>query len=143
MKIFLFISIMLLSFSHISADYAGYDDMLKDGIKAVNNGQYNKAEEIFQRLVEKEPQRPEALCAHGIMYLTKQDYNSAKEMLRQAEEVSEEYGQVYYLLGMVKEKEGDISAAERYFKKYLELEPETDKADRVLMRIEYMQEKME
>ncbi|MFH1416016.1 MAG: tetratricopeptide repeat protein [Elusimicrobiota bacterium] len=120
-----------------------YSELLKEGTEAVNAGESQKAETVFSGLIENDPARPEAYFAMAVMYISKGDPKTAKKYLIESLEKESGYAQSYYLLGRVSEKLQEYDDAMRYYLKYIELEPDSPRNDKIRKRIDFLRERKE
>jgi tetratricopeptide (TPR) repeat protein len=119
-----------------------YTHKLKEGIRAVNSGSFIVAEGIFNSLIEREPSRPEAYCGMAIVNISTKKFEAAKEYVLIAIEKKKEYSQSYYLMGIVEEQLSNYNSALESYNRYLELEPDSKKIQKILKRIDYLKERL-
>ncbi len=123
----------------VSIAESDYIKQLTIGIDAVNAGEYIKAQKIFNLLIEKYPDRVEAMCGLAITYIAIKKYKSAKELLIKIIEKDEEFSQAYYLLALVQEHLQNYVEALRYHRKYLNLVPDSPRKDKILRSINILE----
>ncbi len=142
-KNIVYISILILAVTYSYAFSSNvYMENLRKSIKAINSGEYEKASEILTRLINEEPQYPEAYSAMAILNISKGNYETAREYIIQSLEKNGEYSQAYYLEGIVAEQLQDYKSALKGYTKFLEYEPEFDKKKKILKKIAFLKEKI-
>lgn len=137
-KIIFTLIIVMTLFTTAKAD--DYIKQLAIGIDAVHAGEYIKAQEIFNLLIEKYPYRLEALCGLAIIDISTKSYKSARELLLKVIEKDAEFSQAYYLLALVEEHLLNYREALKYYRKYLDLVPNTPRKDKILQKINLLED---
>ena len=150
MKIYKYIAICSLtllftltsipSYSY-SAD-SSYERKLKEALQALNSRNYGNAQDLFSALVNDFPDRPEGNCGLAFIEITYKNYPAAKMYASKASAINPGYAQCYYILGVCEEQLKAYAEAVKYYNKYLYLEPDSRKKDRIIMRIEYINERL-
>jgi aminopeptidase len=87
------------------------------------DGNTLKQEELLRRVVSLYPEDKRALLALGGALWTERRLEEARTVLRKAIAIDEEYAPAYNLLGYVNMNTGNLTDAERIFKKYVTLVP--------------------
>lgn len=135
------ISIILLMNIFVNASDS-YMQKLKSGILAVNSENFTEAENIFSGLIEQEPSRPEAYCGMAIINISTGEFETAKKYILLSIEKNSEYSQSCYLSGIVEEQLQNYNSALESYRRYLRLEPDSKKKEKILKRIDYLKEKL-
>jgi Flp pilus assembly protein TadD len=87
-------------------------NLLNDGLKAYQAGKYNKAEHIFKKVLELEPQAKEAYNNLGSIYAKQDQIDKARLMMNKAIEIDPLYVLPRSNLAMFLLEEGKIEEAE-------------------------------
>ena len=98
---------------------------LNQGIKYLDEGNYEKAVESFQNAVESEKDEKLAMAYRGLgmAYWEMEDYTKAEESLQSAlENGTEETASIYNIMACSAMEEEDFAKASEYFEKGLALE---------------------
>ena len=133
-----FLALFSFTLSNACAEKAGYEEKLLAGLEAVNRRDISAAREVFGRLLEVDPSRPEALCGLAIAEIEASDYRAAREHLVAAIKQNAAYAQVYFLLGMVEEHLRNYRPAAEYYTRFIELDSGTELRERALMQLDYV-----
>ncbi|TKJ34173.1 hypothetical protein CEE39_02765 [bacterium (candidate division B38) B3_B38] len=101
----------------------------------VDTGRPEKAEEMFQQLVQLSP-TAETYFNIGVQYYNNQQPEKAIEYFRKTVELNPKFAMVYYDLGLALVSLEKLEEAVSVFEKYLELEPDSPEAAEVKKLIE-------
>ncbi len=87
----------------------------QDGTLAIEYGDLDKAEKIFNEMIEHNREDYEAINKLGIVYAKKKDFMVAREYFEQALHINENYGPAFVNIGNTyKECEDNVKAKEYY-----------------------------
>ena len=84
---------------------------------------YEKAVEIFSKLLEIEPDNAKAMYNKGISFFNMNKMNEALECYEGAIKMKPDYKYVYYNIGLVHEELENFHEAKKYYEKALEIDP--------------------
>jgi len=93
------------------------------GLQASVQGNLEKEEELFQKLVKVYPKDKRAHFELGTFYYNQRNYSLAKNSLEKAIEIDPKYAPAYNMLGYSYSLFGKYPKAEKVLKKYAELIP--------------------
>ncbi|MFX1273576.1 MAG: tetratricopeptide repeat protein [Promethearchaeota archaeon] len=85
---------------------------------------YEKAVEIFDKILEKEPLNHKAIYNKGIAFFYMEKMENALTYFSKAIELKPDYKYPYYNIGLVHETIGDLYEALKYYRKALEIDPD-------------------
>lgn len=85
--------------------------------------QYEKAEQMFKKVIEIDPTNYRAQYNLGIVHFNLERHEKAKECYEKAIELKPDYYHCIYNLGLIYEREGDLKEALKYYEKALDIEP--------------------
>jgi len=85
-----------------------------------NNKDYDRAVELFNRVIKIDPENPGAYTSRGVAYIQWGRIESAIESWEQAVKLSPDAGKTYYYLGLAYLSKGDKPKAYVYLSKYKE-----------------------
>ena len=109
-KTVLMIFLMMLSLTGCLAD------PYKDGVEALESGQYEEASEQFRESVEKEKNLADSYRGLGIALWETEDYEGARDAFQSAAEAgTEKNGTLYNFLGSCELRLGNAEQALEYF----------------------------
>jgi rhomboid protease GluP len=103
--------------------------------QAIQLFEYEKAEELLERLTEISPEEVSAQFNLAILYTQRGDWKAAEERWRTVTELDPQNADAWYSLGVVTYNLGGQQEAISYVKKALELEPNHQSASRLLEKI--------
>ncbi len=98
--------------------------------------EYQEALDIYQKLLEENPQILSAYYHMGWIYYQQEDYQNTIDTYLKYLEAGVKSDFVYYHLGLSYDKIGEKQKAKHYFKLILEEFPDTDMADRARKELE-------
>ncbi|MFB0518392.1 MAG: tetratricopeptide repeat protein [Acidobacteriota bacterium] len=101
----------------------------------IDTGRPEKAEEMFQQLVQLSP-TAETYFNIGVQYYNNQQPEKAVEYFQKTVELNPEFSMAYYDLGLALVSLDKLEEAVEVFEKYLELEPDTPEALEIKQLIE-------
>jgi FkbM family methyltransferase len=97
--------------------------LLQEALQCHRTGALDRAELLYQTVIEKQPNHPDALHLLGIIEHQKGDYALAETLIRKAI-VRDKKAPIFYLnLGNTLKEQGKISEAIESYKKAIRLEP--------------------
>ncbi|MDI3480835.1 MAG: hypothetical protein PWQ97_490 [Tepidanaerobacteraceae bacterium] len=99
-------------------------DLMLQGKKLMNLGEYDKAKEVFLALISREPNNAEAYNKLGVINVRLGDFSEAKSMFLKALEIKPDYSPAVSNLGNVFFEAGDMDKAEEYYKKAAAMDPD-------------------
>lgn len=85
--------------------------------------EYEKARDMFQRIIEIDPTNYRAYYNLGIANFNLSKIKEAKECYEEAIKIKPDYKHCLYNIGLVYENEGDFQEALKYYEKALEIDP--------------------
>ena len=99
------------------------EDLFIEGAKLLTLKEFEKALEIFEKVLEAKPDHLKALEAKAVILIHKNKIKEAKTLLEYALELEPHDARLYYRLGQIYYKEKDLDTALEYFTKAVEIEP--------------------
>jgi len=94
-----------------------------EATEKVQQGDFEGAIVILQKMIEDNPEDANALYLLGISYLKKNMLPEAEEALTRTAEIIPKFAGAYHHLGLVSKEERELEKAIQYYEKALELEP--------------------
>lgn len=85
--------------------------------------QYEKAKDMFKRIIEIDPTNYRAHYNLGIANFNLDDLEKAKDCYEEAARIKPDYQYCFYNIGLVYETKGDLQEALKYYEKALEIDP--------------------
>ncbi len=85
--------------------------------------QYEKAKDMFKRIIEINPTNYRAHYNLGIANFNLDEIEKAKECYEEAVRIKPDYKHCLYNIGLIYEREGNLQEALRYYEKALEIDP--------------------
>ncbi|MGH9794720.1 MAG: tetratricopeptide repeat protein [Candidatus Acidiferrales bacterium] len=92
-----------------------------------------------QQETEFDPLKAEKNLEVGKYYLRRRNYDAAIDRLKDSIRYKSNFAEPHRLLGEAYEKKGEHQEAIRYYKKYLEILPSAEDADKLRKRIEKLE----
>lgn len=103
--------------------FSGCGSKIKDGVEALNAGDYTKAEQLFQESVDKGKDLDEAYMGLGVCYWEDADYQKALENFEKAIDAgAKKNAALYNMMGISGLKTDEFEKAADYFKAGLKSE---------------------
>ncbi|NPA40452.1 MAG: tetratricopeptide repeat protein [Thermodesulfobacteria bacterium] len=99
------------------------EDLFLEGAQILTLRQFDKALEIFNKVLEIEPKFVKALEARAVIYMQKGELELAEKDITTALEVEPENARLYYRLGQIYYRKKDLDKALELFTKAIDLEP--------------------
>ncbi len=96
-----------------------------------------------QQETEFDPLKAEKNLEVGKYYLRRGNYDAAIDRLKDSIRYKSNYAEPHRLLGEAYERKGEHEQAIRYYKKYLEILPAAEDAEKIGERIEKLQKKLD
>jgi len=84
---------------------------------------YEKAKDMFKRIIEIDPANYRAHYNLGIANFNIDEIEKAKECYEEALRIKPDYKHCLYNIGLIYEREGNLKEALRYYEKALEIDP--------------------
>jgi len=116
------------------------DGYFEEGVSYINQGDYRKAIEEFNRTLTIDSKYVDAYCGIGIAYLNQKKYKEAIEAFEKVIALDPDKAIAYYLLGMAYEEIMNYGEAISAWNKFLALSPEGKRAERVRKHIKRLEE---
>lgn len=104
-------------------DSVKVEDLLQAGEAATRNQNYAVAEQLFKRVVEKDPKHKTVRRDLGFALVQQRKYTEAIEVLREQTKINPFEDYAYRLLGRVYWQQQDYTNAEAAFRKQIEVTP--------------------
>ena len=99
------------------------EDLFLEGAQILTLRQFDKALEIFNKVLEIEPGFVKALEARAVIYMQKGELELAEKDITKALEFEPENARLYYRLGQIYYRKKDLDKALELFTKAIDLEP--------------------
>ncbi len=110
-RLILVCSLILLAFSCSSAQKAAAKEQLNQGAKLFNEQKYTEAIQVFEKVLEKDPENTKALYNIAISYIQLKDDDKALIYLNKTVEVNPFYEDAWYNIAYLLYKKGDFKGA--------------------------------
>jgi tetratricopeptide (TPR) repeat protein len=85
--------------------------------------QYEKAKDMFKRIIEIDPTNYRAHYNLGIANFNLNNLEKAKECYEEAVRIKPDYHYCFYNIGLIYERKGNLQEALKYYEKTLEIDP--------------------
>ncbi|HEA83987.1 MAG TPA: tetratricopeptide repeat protein [Thermodesulfobacterium geofontis] len=99
------------------------EELFLEGAKILTLKQFDKALEIFSKVLEMDPNHIKALEARAVIYMQKGEIELAQIDLEKAISIEPENARLYFRLGQVYYRKKDLDKALELFTKAIDLEP--------------------
>ncbi|MCD6490414.1 MAG: tetratricopeptide repeat protein [Thermodesulfobacterium sp.] len=99
------------------------EELFLEGAKILTLKQFDEALEIFNKVLELDPNHTKALEARAVIYMQKGEIELAQNDLEKAIEIESENARLYFRLGQVYYRKKDLDKALELFTKAIDLEP--------------------
>lgn len=109
-----------------------YDRCLEDGIKNLETGAFENAEQNFKDMILLMPDSPEGYNMLGATYLATGDYDVAISNFKRAIELNSDFAEGYFSLGKAYELKDDPKKAASMYEKALKIDSEYEEASGAL-----------
>ena len=97
-------------------------DTLKSGVRFYERGDYTSALEVFQRLLERNPNNAQAMYELALTHMARKEYQKAIDIAAKVAEIrTPELARTYALIGNVLDMTGDPQRAVAVYRKGIEL----------------------
>ena len=116
----------------IASDPDYLDAYMAKGNHFGNQGKFSKAIEVFEALITKQGQNPDAYFNIGLSYVQMDSLQQALDNFVICTQVEPTYVKGHYYLGVVNEKMGKKDEAKKYFQQTLNLDPDFERATKAL-----------
>ena len=93
-----------------------------EGINHFGQERFEKAAEIFEHILEKNPRSPQALLGISFLLANKGKDPEARQKCQEVLEIDQLLPEAYYLLGILNEREGDLKATRECYQRVIFLE---------------------
>ena len=110
------------------------------GVDYINQGDYQRALEEFNRVINIDSEYVDAYCGIGIAYLNQKKYKEAIEAFEKATALGPDKPIAYYLLGKAYEETMNYEKAVSAWNKFLALRPGGKRAKRLRKHIKRLEE---
>ena len=87
-------------------------------------GMLDRAKKMYQRILSKAPNNPDALHFLGMLLYGQHQYTSAVSYIKRAIEIQPDYVAAYNNLGNVLRKQGKLTESEQAYRKAIEIKPD-------------------
>ena len=104
-------------------DSVKVDDLIQSGAAASRNQNYAVAEQLFKRVVEKDPKHKTVRRSLGFALVRQRKYAEAIEVLKEQTKINPFEDYAYGLMGHVYWQQQDYANAEAAFRKQIEITP--------------------
>ncbi len=104
-------------------DSVKVDDLIQAAQSAIKNKNFSMAEQLFRRVLEKEPKHKEVRRELGYTLFAQRKYDAAITVLREQATINPFDNYVYNLMGRIYWAQQDYTQAETAFRKQLEITP--------------------
>lgn len=99
------------------------EELFLEGAKILTLKQFDEALEIFNKVLELDPNHIKALEARAVIYMQKGEIELAESDLEKAISIEPENARLYFRLGQVYYRKKDLDKALELFSKAIDLEP--------------------
>ena len=106
-----------------------YDEVIMEGVKRMENNEYDQARKYFQKAISINSSFPNAYHNLGLVYFSQTNYPAAIQYFKTAIEKNAKYADSYLTLGLSYIKLKKPADATESFTYYLELAPNTSYAN--------------
>ncbi len=97
-------------------------DLLRKGMAKHTSGCYQEAEILYRRVLQMDPNQPDAIHFIGVIAFQIGNYQAAREYLARAIELAPGNPGCYNNMGNLMQKEGDLKGSVPYYEKTLQLD---------------------
>ncbi|MHA1688421.1 MAG: tetratricopeptide repeat protein [Promethearchaeota archaeon] len=84
--------------------------------------EYEKAEKIFKKILNMEPENYRALYYLGVVYFNLNENDKAMDKFQEALKIKPDYKYCYYNIGLIYESKNEYEIALEYYKKALKID---------------------
>jgi Tfp pilus assembly protein PilF len=99
------------------------EELFLEGARILTLKQFDSALEIFNRVLEIDPNYIKALEARAVIYMQKNELELAQNDLEKAISIEPENARLYFRLGQIYYRKKDLDKALELFTKAIDLEP--------------------
>jgi Tfp pilus assembly protein PilF len=99
------------------------EELFLEGARILTLKQFDSALEIFNRVLEIDPNYIKALEARAVIYIQKNELELAQNDLEKAISIEPENARLYFRLGQIYYRKKDLDKALEFFTKAIDLEP--------------------
>ncbi len=99
------------------------EELFLEGARVLTLKQFDSALEIFNKVLELDPNHVKALEARAVIYMQKEEMELAENYLQKAISIEPENARLYFRLGQVYYRKKDLDKALELFTKAIDLEP--------------------
>lgn len=99
-------------------------DKYKEGLQLLDGGEYGKAIEIFQDVLQDDPEDPAVLNKMGVAYVYQKKMAQAEEQFKRALAIDNQFAPAYSNLGNIYQEKGDLQRAKEHYNRALTYDPE-------------------
>lgn len=112
------------------------DRLIRQGRQAFDRGNLHQAIQRFEEAASHDPSNLIIQSNLGSLYFRTRDYEKAREHYRMATEIDSNDAFTHLYLGLTHYRLGNTSLARRYLRRTLQIEPDNERAQQWLDRIE-------
>jgi len=99
------------------------EELFLEGARILTLKQFDSALEIFNKVLEIDPNYIKALEARAVIYIQKNELELAQNDLERAINIEPENARLYFRLGQIYYRKKDLDKALEFFTKAIDLEP--------------------
>ncbi|AEH22604.1 Tetratricopeptide TPR_1 repeat-containing protein [Thermodesulfobacterium geofontis OPF15] len=99
------------------------EELFLEGARILTLKQFDSALEIFNKVLEIDPNHIKALEARAVIYMQKNELELAQNDLEKAISIEPENARLYFRLGQIYYRKKDLDKALELFTKAIDLEP--------------------
>ncbi len=110
------------------------------GDKFYDEGKNEEALVQYKKVMDLEPQNFDAVFNSGLIYFETEKSKQAREFLALAGEINPNYAMIYYMLGVLSDKEKDYVSAIENYRKFIELDSENENVGKIKKRISIIEQ---
>uniref|UniRef100_A0A7C4JRY3 Tetratricopeptide repeat protein n=1 Tax=Thermodesulfobacterium geofontis TaxID=1295609 RepID=A0A7C4JRY3_9BACT len=99
------------------------EELFLEGARILTLKQFDSALEIFNKVLEIDPNHIKALEARAVIYMQKNELELAQNDLERAISIEPENARLYFRLGQIYYRKKDLDKALELFTKAIDLEP--------------------
>ncbi len=113
-----------MTFEAFIANVSQVDLFYYEGVNAYAYAEYDKAREMFEKVLAVRPEDKDALYQLGLVFYDQKDFQQAKICFEKVLGLMPDNPGVYDAMGVVYRELGDIEKAKEFFQKSIEIDPQ-------------------